>query len=257
MDPIMYNRKAWDHQVESGKNQWTIPVDSDTILKARKGEFSVLLTENKPTPIDWFPPLKGLSILGLASGGGQQGPILAAAGANVTILDNSQRQLDQDKMVAEREGLPNLKTVLGDAKDLSIFQDETFDLIFNPVSTVFMPEVRPVWKEAYRVLAKGGTLLSGSMNPVLYLFSEEDLDSGNLVVSQTIPYADTNHPEIIERIKVTGRPIEYGHTLTDLIGGQIDAGFHIIGFYEDFQFRTALGKHITVYVATRALKPLK
>jgi len=35
------------------------------------------------------------AILGpcLASGGGQQGPVLAAAGAHVTVFDNSPRQL--------------------------------------------------------------------------------------------------------------------------------------------------------------------
>jgi len=255
MDPILYNRQAWDRQVESGENPWTKPVDSTLIAKARAGQFSVLLTEYIPTPADWLPPMKGLRILGLASGGGQQGPLFAAAGAEVTILDNSPKQLDRDSQVAAREGLTNLNTILGDAKDLSMFPDETFDLVFNPASNVFMPDVRPVWKEAYRVLKRGGTLLSGSMSPVLYLFKEEDLDAGNLIVTQKIPYADTDHPETVEKLIKINRPLEYGHSLSDLIGGQIDAGFHIIGFYEDYQSDNALSRHIASYVATRALKP--
>ena len=32
----------------------------------------MLLTENQPVPRDWFPPMQGLDLLGLACGGGQQ-----------------------------------------------------------------------------------------------------------------------------------------------------------------------------------------
>ncbi len=74
-----YNRYAWDRQVDL-KNKFTVPVNHETIEAARKGEFSVLLTETKPVPQDWFPPFKGLDLLGLACGGGQQGPVFAALG---------------------------------------------------------------------------------------------------------------------------------------------------------------------------------
>ena len=58
--------------------------------------------------------------------------------------------------MAEREAL-TLQTVEGDAADLYMFADESFDLVFNPCSTVFMPDVRAVWMEAYRVLRHGGS----------------------------------------------------------------------------------------------------
>ena len=144
MDTRAYNREAWDRQVEAGQNPWTLPVSPEEIAKARRGEWSVLLTQQKPVPRAWFPSLPGLDLLALASGGGQQGPIFAAAGANVTVFDNSPRQLERDRMVAEREGLTNLRTVEGDARDLSMFADQSFDLVFNPVSTVFMSQVLPV-----------------------------------------------------------------------------------------------------------------
>jgi 2-polyprenyl-3-methyl-5-hydroxy-6-metoxy-1,4-benzoquinol methylase len=70
-------------------------------------------------------------VLCLASGGGQQGPILAAAGARVTVFDNSPQQLAQDRFVARREGL-TLETVEGDMRDLSVFADVSFDLIVHP-----------------------------------------------------------------------------------------------------------------------------
>lgn len=140
MDIRSYNRDAWNREVEGGKSPWSQPVSPEIIAKARQGEFSIVLTENIPVPHKWFPPLQGAEVLCLASGGGQQGPVLAATGARVTALDNSPAQLKQDQLVAERELLP-LRTVEGDAANLSAFADESFDLVFNPVSTVFMPDV--------------------------------------------------------------------------------------------------------------------
>ena len=118
-DILSYNRRAWDRQVERG-NPWTVPVSPEVIARARRGDWSIVLTPTKPVPADWFSPLEGLDVLCLASGGGQQGPILAAAGANVTVFDNSPAQLAQDRLVAETEGL-TLETVQGDilARSLS------------------------------------------------------------------------------------------------------------------------------------------
>lgn len=139
-----HNRVAWNRQVEQG-NRWTIPVSGAEIAAARHGQWEILLTPSRPVPRAWFPDLEGLDVLCLASGGGQQAPILAAAGARVTVLDNSPRQLAQDRMVAERESLA-LTTVEGDMSDLSAFPGERFALIVHPVSNVFVPDVRPVWR---------------------------------------------------------------------------------------------------------------
>lgn len=250
-----YNREAWNRQVDSGENPWTKPVSAEIIARARLGDFSVLLTENKPVPAEWFPPLKGIELLALACGGGQQGPIFAAAGANVTVFDNSPRQLDQDNEVAAREGLSNLRTVEGDARDLSCFPAASFDFIFHPVSNLFIPEIRPVWQEAFRVLRPGGTMLAGFMNPIFYLFDFDQAENGIMEVVNKLPYADIDHPEMRERILAKGWPLEYSHSLTEQLGGQTDAGFHIIGLYEDRHNGTAISAHTPTYLATRALKP--
>jgi len=142
MNIVEYNRAAWNREVEKG-NEWTVPVSSEKIEAARRSEFSILLTETKSVPRDWFPTdLKGVDILCLASGGGQQAPVLAATGATVTVFDNSPAHLEQDLKVAAREDL-SLKTVQGEMADLSVFADESFDLIFQPVSNCFAPAVRP------------------------------------------------------------------------------------------------------------------
>ena len=106
------------------------------IKAAKAGDWEVLLTPTKIVPQDWFGDIRGKDLLGLASGGGQQVPIFAAAGARVTSFDNSATQLAKDRLVAEREGL-EVRFEQGDMADLSRFDDASFDLIFHPVSNVF------------------------------------------------------------------------------------------------------------------------
>ncbi len=253
-----HNQLAWDKQVDEG-NRWTDAVDAETIAKARLGEFAIVLTPTKSVPATWFPSLQGTSTLCLASGGGQQAPLLAAAGACVTVFDNSPRQLEQDRFVADRDGL-DLKTVLGDMADLSIFADASFDFIFHPCSNTFVPDVLPVWRECHRVLRPGGVLMVGFTNPMRFIFDDERKENGNLEVRYTLPYSDLDHldePHIQAAVDAK-QPLEFGHPLEDQIGGQIDAGFLISGFYED-HFAPGdgdpLSKFLNTFIATRAIKP--
>jgi len=256
MDVRGYNREAWDRQVEDG-DEWTVPVGREIIEAARRGEWSVLLTETKAVPRAWFPVMAGADVLCLASGGGQLAPVLAAAGANVTVLDNSPKQLAQDRFVAERESL-GLRTVQGDMRNLSDFEDGRFDLVFHPVSNLFVPDVRPVWAETYRVLRSGGSLLAGFLNPAVYIFDRELADTtGEVRVKYTLPYADAtsrSEEEVAQQID-RGEPLEFSHTLEDQIGGQIEAGFLISGFYEDRHRDDPIAARMPTYVATRAIKP--
>lgn len=258
MDIREYNGRAWDN-LAAKKDKWTIPVDADTVARARRGEWSIQLTSVKAAPRDWFPgDLHGLSILCLASGGGQQGPILAAAGAKVTVFDYSEAQLAQDRKVAERENL-DIATVRGDMKDLSCFADASFDMVVNPCSNVFVETVLPVWREAARVLKPGGTLLAGFLNPVIFLFDLADYENGTLTVRHKIPYADTRdlpEAELKRLLLDAGKPVCFGHTLHDQIQGQCDAGLVITGFFEDSLGEDdALTGIIAGLGATRAVKP--
>jgi len=259
MDIPQYNRGAWDHYVDIG-DQWTIPVGAETIARARRGDWSLLLTPTVPVPRAWFGPLEGCKILCLASGGGQQGPVLAAAGAQVTVFDNSDKQLGQDRMVAERDGLA-LETVHGDMRDLSAFAAASFDLIFHPVSNCFVEDVRPVWRECHRVLASGGALLAGFTNPLLFCFDNEARERGELVVRHRIPYSDVTSISEAERRRWVdnNEPLEFGHTLADQIGGQLDAGFQLTAMYEDVEHldeaKRTISNYIPTFIATRAVKP--
>lgn len=253
MSYIEENSKIWDKRVEQN-DKWSVPVSSEIISQAREGMWSIVLTPVKPVPKDWFPDsLAGKKILCLASGGGQQGPVLAALGADVTVFDNSKKQLEKDEFVADRDNL-RIKTVQGNMQDLSVFEDENFDCIIHPWSNGYIDDVRPVWKECARVLKKNGLLLAGFGNPIEYIFDVGKLEKGILSVENTIPYADIEHmdnPETRSVVEEDG--YIWSHTLEDQIQGQIEAGFAIIGFYEDTG-GSVLDKYINSSIATKAIK---
>jgi SAM-dependent methyltransferase len=253
-DPVAHNRAAWDREVDTG-NEWTRPVGPEVIARARAGDWSVVLIGYAPVPRDWFPAdVGGTAVLCLASGGGQQGPVLAAAGADVTVFDNSPRQLARDEEVAAREGL-TVRTVLGDMRDLGAFADASFDVVFNPVSNVFCPELAPVWRESARVLRPGGVLMTGFMNPDVFIFDLAALDGrGEFVVRHPLPFSTLELPgDERARIYQDG-PIEYSHTLTEQIGGQLAAGFVLTHLVEAPHHADATARYMPGYIATRAVK---
>lgn len=257
IDPVAHNRAAWDKQVAQD-DEWTRPVGADVIARARRGDWSIVLVGHKPVPRDWFPAnLDGIDVLCLAAGGGQQGPVLAAAGAKVTVFDNSPRQLEQDRSVARRDTLA-IETALGDMRDLGSFADASFDLVVHPVSNLFCPELEPVWRECFRVLRPGGQLLAGFMNPDIYIFDQEAQQKrGELVVRHRLPYTDLTHlsREERERLIASGAPLEFSHTMTEQIGGQLDAGFVLTAFAEAPHHAGVTAEYVPGYFATRAVKP--
>lgn len=258
IDPVKYNSEAWDKCADSG-DQWTVPVGSDVIEAAREGSWSVRLTPTIPVPHEWFGDIQFRNVLCLASGGGQQAPILAAAGANVTSFDNSAKQLAADRQVAERDGL-EIRIDQGDSADLSRFENGSFDLIFNPCSNLFMPRLQPVWDECFRVLKPGGRLLVGFTKPEIFVFDLEDAErSGELKLRYSLPFSDeaSLEPDDLARLLEEQEPLEYSHTLEEQIGGQTRAGFHITGLFEDYwgDANKAIDRYMAAFVATLAIKP--
>ena len=254
-DVVEYNSSAWD----KADNRWTVPVSSGEIAEARQGRWQIILTPVKPVPAEWFGDMAGKDVLCLASGGGQQAPILAAAGGRVTSFDNSARQLEQDRFVAKRDGL-EIRIEKGDSADLSRFRDESFDLIFHPCSNCFMPKLQPIWNECFRGLRSGGAILIGFTKPEVFIFDRWKEEKGILEVCNSLPYSDieTMSKEELDRMILNNEPMEYSHTLEEQIGGLTAAGFHIVGYYDDYWRdgdERPLNRFMPSFGAVRAVKP--
>lgn len=190
---------------------------------------------------------------------GLQAPILAAASGEVTVFDISERQLDQDRLVAEREGLP-LTVVQGDMRDLSAFADGAFDIVFHPISNLYVPDIQPVWRECHRVLKMGGRLLASFYNPVVFVGDRDPshAEQGLIRPSYELPFAEVEHLAAdAVRAKIDrGDALVFEHSLAAQIDGQLQAGFVLAGFHEDRQPvpRFPIDKFLPTFIATCAIK---
>ncbi|MGH9044722.1 MAG: class I SAM-dependent methyltransferase [Acidimicrobiales bacterium] len=223
---------------------------------ARSGTWQVRLTPCRPVPASWFPPVCDKDVLCLASGGGQQGPLLAAAGARVTVFDNSPRQLAQDQSVSDREGL-SVELIRGDMRDLSPLGDASFDLVVLPCANCFVEDLGALWSECARVLRAGGLLMSGFANPLIFCFERRKERNGVLELHYSVPYSDVESLTAEERAEYLehDEPLCFGHSLEAQIAGQLDAGFVITGFYEDYhEADDVTVAYFHAFIATRAVR---
>ena len=213
-----------DRLVENNVN-WAESATEEQMQKAQNGELELMFGYDKAIPTEWLGNLQGKKVLCLAGAGGLQAPLLACAGARVTVLDLSEKMLEKDREIAERKGL-NITLEHGNMCDLSRFSDETFDIVLNPPSLCYVPDVIPVFKECYRVLKQGGSLIMTAMNPIAYVCDYvEDKDGGYYKAVNRMPYCSMDFDNQADWV-------EYGHTMESYIGGQIACGFVISGYME-------------------------
>jgi len=247
-----FNSKVIDSWVDENW-EWSIPISHETFLKAkRENIWDVVLTPLIPVPHGWFPSnLKGLKILGLASGGAQQMPIFSALGAECTVLDYSENQLENERKIAKKEGY-KIETIKYDMTQKLPFSDNYFDLIFHPVSNVYIEKVEPVFKECFRILKKGGIFLAGLDNGINFIFDEDET-----TVKYTLPFNPLVNKEHYTSIMKNNDGYEFSHTVTEQIGGQLKAGFILTDIYEDTNSEGNLKDHnVKTFMATRSVKPI-
>ena len=243
------NAQTIDRWVREGW-EWGVPIAPELYAAALRGQWDVLLTPTKAVPHAWFGPLRGRRVLGLASGGGQQMPIFAALGADCTVLDYSDAQLESERRVAAREGYA-IRIVKADMTKPLPFADGAFDLIFHPVSNCYVEQVEPIWRECYRVLAPGGVLLAGLDNGINYLFAGDD----ETRVVNRLPFNPLKDPAQRRQLEEADCGIQFSHTLDEQLGGRLRAGFRLTDLYEDSNGEGRLHElGIPCYVATRAVK---
>lgn len=254
MNYLEINADIWDHINECLADKATA-ISHEAYLDAKTGKFEVKLAGIKVVPKDWFPKLSGADVLALASGGGQQGPVFVAHGANVTVTDISDRQLANEKYVAEREGY-DINIVKADLSKPFPFADNSFDLIFNPVSNCYIEDILPMWQECARVIRKGGVLMMAFVKEEHFMFEPDFQKEDCLISRHSLPF----HPirdlseEQLQAKREQQMPLAFSHTLTEQLGGLIKAGFEITDIYEDCDGGGLFDKYMNSYVAVRAVK---
>lgn len=242
------NAETIDRWVAQGW-KWGQPISHEEYADALNGKFAIYLTPTKMVPKEWLGDLQGKKVLGLASGGGQQMPILTALGAKCTVFDYSIKQIESEMMVAEREGYI-IETIRGDMTKPLPFEDDSFDLIFHPVSNCYVKDVLSVWKECYRILKKDGELLSGFDHYINYL-----VDDDERTIINSLPFDPLNNPEQRKQLEEGDSGVQFSHTLEEQITGQLKAGFTLLDLYEDTNGEGRLHElHIPTMLATRCRK---
>lgn len=177
-------------------------------------------------------------VLCLASGGGQQSVAFALLGAKVTVFDISQAQLEQDKAAAAHYGV-TISAFQGDMRDLSCFDGDSFDVIWQPYSLNFVPDSRVVFQKISHILKDGGVYYLMCANPFFSGLTHKDWNGKGYTIK--LPYEDelrTSYPDqdwVYDRSQVLSKipePKEYKQTLSRIINTLIKEGFILTYFNE-------------------------
>ena len=165
------------------------------------------------------------------------------------MLDYSKKQCESEKETAEREGY-SVNIIRGDMTKPLPFPDETFDIIFHPVSNVYIKEVEPVFKECFRILKKGGALLCGLDNGINFMVDDDEERIVN-----SFPFDPLKNSEQLKQLADSDCGVQFSHTAEEQIGGQLKAGFVLTDIYEDTNGEGRLHElNIPTFYATRAVK---
>lgn len=242
------NKETIDRWVEEGW-EWGKSISHEDYIKAKNGEWKVFLTPTVAVPIDWLGDLKRKKILGLASGGGQQMPIFNALGATCSVIDYSSKQIESEYNVAKREGY-TIEAIEGDMTKKLPFDDDTFDIVFHPVSNCYVEDVQHIFNEAYRVLKKGGIFLAGLNNEINYIVDQNERE-----IVWKMPFNPLQDEKAKEFMVKEDAGMQFSHDMTEQIGGQLKAGFTLVDIYEDTNgFGRLHELNIKSFIATKSIK---
>jgi SAM-dependent methyltransferase len=214
------NRRAWDALVREGQRH-TLPARDEDFIDP-------LATINSD---GWLGnSVAGQRVLLLAAGGGRHSALYAAAGAIVTVVDLSPAMLELDRQVAAERKLA-VRIVETSQDDLRMFAASEFDIIVQPVSTCYVPDVSLVYQQAARILTIGGLYISQHKSPVSLQSSTLPNATGKYELQEPY-YRSGPLPAVTNSPHREPGTLEYLHRYEELLGGLCRSGFVIEEFYE-------------------------
>ena len=225
---IAFNRERWDDLSSAGV-RFSVPW-----LNLNSGTARQLI--DAESQLDQIQRKK---VLCLAAGGGQQSVAFGILGAQVTVFDLSEKQLEKDRTTAKHYGI-HVETIQGDMQDLSMLASDNFDIVWLAHSINFVPNVSLVIKQIARLCRVEAKLRMSFTNPYVhgawdsptregFLLSQPYVDGAQVMYAD--PYWEFSDPEG-KRQRIQG-PKEYRHSLSTMINCLICNGFGIKGFWEE------------------------
>lgn len=226
---LLKNAAAWD-RLAKAHDALASPACDEAFTDPRNW-----LGTGGPADRPWLPSsLRGLEVLCLAAGGGKHGPVYAAAGASVTVVDLSASMLDLDRQVA-RERKLHLELIQSSMDELTMLKNDYFDLVIHPVSSCYLPTLKQVFSEIVRVCRPGGLYMSQHKSPrSLQSSLQPNLNGRYELLFPECQSGDNSGalpPAPPSRLREAGTD-EFVHSLTDILGGICRAGFSIEDFFE-------------------------
>lgn len=226
-----------DEVAQYNQARWRALAQANALFTRPYAALDAAQARARVDPRGRYGDLQGQSVLCLASGGGQQSVAFGLLGARVTVVDLSEEQLERDQQMAAHYGL-DITVQQADMRDLSMLDSDAFDLVFQPYSINFVPDVTRVFDQVQRVIKTGGLYDFMCANPFAAGLHEQNWNGEGYTIKQ--PYVQGQRIVYNDEEWVYDRdskitvppPVEYRHTLSTLIGGLVARGFLIGGMHE-------------------------
>jgi SAM-dependent methyltransferase len=228
-----YNKERWEALVAADIEYGRPLLDLD------KASARAWVADQALLPHDVIDDLAGKDVFVLAGGGGQQSAVLSLLGAKVTVMDITEGQLAGDRQAAQHYGY-DLRIEQGDMRDLSRFEDNAFDFVWQPYSINFVPDYGPIFHGVARILRPGGYYRLDAENPFSGSIWEDSWHEKGYALSK--PYVDGSEHEFHDPHwdvyaedgtyqRVVG-PREFQHALGPMLTTLADLGFCLKGMWE-------------------------
>lgn len=210
------NKACWEAAVRRGEGNArpSLCLDPEVVRAYARGEVEpVTKGLSRVFPSKVLRDVRGKRVLCLGAGGGQQSPLFALLGADVTVLDLAEGQLACDRTAAAHYGY-ELCTIQGDMRDLSCFEADAFDVVYQ-ACTCWIPDVKEVYEQVVRVLKPGGLYRVDFTNPWNEFYDHPDaVDGGIPYEVKEVVYSFDDQPDCVQ----------YRHHMSDIFNGLIATG---------------------------------